>query len=70
MINYSETKTGDILKIVGNGAPGYAQIGELVRVTKVTQNSVTVENCDGATANFVMSCGAARLEKTKETELG
>jgi hypothetical protein len=70
MINYLETKIGDILKIVGAGAPGYAENGELVRVTKVTQNSVTVENGNGETANFGMSCGAARLEKTEETELG
>lgn len=65
MIKYSEIQKGDILKIVGAGAPGYAKNGELVRVIEVTQNSVTVENRNGAMANFVQDCGAARLDKTE-----
>ena len=65
MIDYSKTQTGDILKIVGTGAPGYAEIGDLVRVTKVHFNGVFVEDRDGKSMEFVFNCGAARLEPTE-----
>ncbi|MCF8017817.1 MAG: hypothetical protein K9L62_00330 [Vallitaleaceae bacterium] len=65
MIKYSEIQKGDILRIVGAGAPSYAQNGELVRVKEVELNSVTVENRKGFTADFMYNCGAARLESTE-----
>ncbi|MFL0197304.1 hypothetical protein ACJDU8_17315 [Clostridium sp. WILCCON 0269] len=65
MIKYSETQKGDILRIVGAGAPGYAKNGELVRVKEVAENSVTIENRNGIIANFIQDCGAARLEQTE-----
>lgn len=65
MINYNETKRGDILKIVGRGAPGVYEMGELVRVTSTHPNGVFVENRDGKTCEFVFNCGAARLEPTE-----
>ena len=65
MINYNETNRGDILKIVGPGAPGYAENGDLVRVLDVHDNSVNVENRDGKPCEFVFNCGAARLEPTE-----
>ncbi len=65
MIKYSEIQKEDILKIVGAGAPGYAKNGELVLVKEVTLNSVTVQNKNGETANFIQDCGAARLEQTE-----
>ena len=65
MINYNETNRGDILKIVGAGAPGYAENGDLVRVLDVHDNSVNVENRDGKPCEFVFNCGAARLEPTE-----
>lgn len=65
MINYSEVQVGDILRIVGHGAPGYAQLGDLVRVKEVHMNSVVVEDRDGKTAEFMYNCGAARLEATE-----
>lgn len=65
MIKYSETEVGDILKIVGIGAPEYAGLGDLVRVTEVHKNSVMVENRDGKPCEFVFNCGAARLEPTE-----
>jgi hypothetical protein len=37
MIRYEETNRGDILKLVGEGAPGFGQLGDLVRVTERTQ---------------------------------
>ena len=64
-IEYSKTNKGDILKIVGAGAPGMAKLGDLVRVTKVEQNGVHVETVDGAPIHFVFNCGAARLEETE-----
>lgn len=65
MIEYSQTKVGDILKIVGAGAPGYAVNGELVRVTKTFHNGVDVEDKNGTPCSFVYNCGAARLEPTE-----
>ena len=65
MIDYSKTNVGDVLKIVGAGAPGYAKNGDLVRVLKVHHNSVKVEDRNGETTEFVFNCGAARLEETE-----
>jgi hypothetical protein len=69
MIDYSKIKVDDTLKIVGAGAPGYANNGEVVTVTKVTQNSVTVVNEKGEVANFMYACGAERLEKVEPMEM-
>jgi hypothetical protein len=65
MINYSEINRGDILRIVGAGAPGYAELGDLVRVTERTQHGVMVEDRSGKPCEFVFNCGAARLEPTE-----
>jgi hypothetical protein len=65
VIKYSETKVGDILRIVGVGAPGYAALGDLVRVKSVHTNSVMVEDRNGAPCEFMFNCGAARLEPTE-----
>lgn len=65
MINYSEVSKGDILKIVGIGAQGYANYGDLVRVLEKGVNFIRVENESGKTATFRHSCGAERLESTK-----
>lgn len=66
MIDYSKTNRGDILRIVGAGATGYAEIGDLVRVTKVHANSVFVEDRNGTPVEFAYNCGAARLEATDD----
>lgn len=68
MINYAKTNRGDILKIVGVGAPGYAHLGDLVRVKEVTKLGVLVENKHGSECEFVYNCGAARLEPTEWTQ--
>lgn len=65
MINYFEIQKGDILKLVGAGAPGYAKLGDLLRVKEVHSNSVVVEDRDDKTAQFMYNCGAARLEPTE-----
>lgn len=68
MIDYATTQPGDILRIVGQGAPGYALNGDLVRVLKATQNGVEVEDKHGKSCEFVFNCGAARLEPTEWTQ--
>lgn len=67
MIDYTKTKKGDILRLVGAGAPGYAQLGDLVRVLEVFPNGVKVEDRRGEPCEFVFNCGAARLEPTEWT---
>ena len=67
-ISYSKTNIGDILKVVGHGAPGYAENGDLVRVKEVHCNSVMVEDRDGNPCEFVFNCGAARLDPTEWKE--
>ncbi len=64
MIDYKKTARGDIVKLVGEGAPGYAKLGDLLRVTRQTPDGVMVEDKNGEPMEFVYNCGAARLEKT------
>ena len=64
-IKYDELGKGDILKIVGAGAPGMAKLGDLVRVTEVEKNGVHTETVHGSTIHFVFNCGADRLEETE-----
>ena len=58
---------GDILRIVGLGACGYAKVGDLVRVVVAKPNAVTVQDTSGKEAEFCFNCGAARLEATEWT---
>jgi hypothetical protein len=67
MIDYAKVKRGDILRLVSPGAPGYAELGDLLRVTKVYENGVAVEDKNGKPCEFVYNCGAARLEPTEWT---
>ena len=68
MINYAETKEGDILKVVGVGLPEFCELGDLVRVTKVWTEGVRVQNKNGDLCDCVFNCGAARLEPTEWKE--
>lgn len=67
MIDYATIKRGDIVRVAwdGAGAPGYAERGDLLRVTKVCPNSVYVEDRNGAPCEFIYNCGAARLDPTE-----
>jgi len=65
VIDYTKTSVGDILRIVGPGAPGFAELGDLVRVTAANPKSVFVEDRHGEQVEFIFSCGAARLEPTE-----
>ena len=66
MIDYSKVGHGDILRIVGAGAPGYAALGDLVRVVARAKESITVENKHGKRVEFAFNCGAARLAPTED----
>lgn len=65
MIDYEKINRGDILKLVGAGAPGFGKLGDLLRVQERTLRGVMVENKHGETCEFVFNCGAARLEPTQ-----
>lgn len=68
MIDYEKVNKGDILEITGAGAPGYARLGDLVRVVETHKNSVSVENRDGDPCEFLYNCGAGRLKETEWKE--
>lgn len=62
-IDFAKTKPGDKLRIVGQGAPGFAQLGDIVEVTSCDGiRRCDVKREDGETAYFALTCGAARLE--------
>jgi len=65
MIDYAKTKVGDILRIVGAGMPGYAKLGDLVRVTEVEQEGLWFVNSQGKQGGVIFACGAARVEPTE-----
>ena len=65
MIQYGEVKRGDILRIVGAGAPGWANLGDLVRVLEQTTHGVRVEDKRADPMEFLFNCGAERLEATE-----
>lgn len=62
MIEFDKVKVGDKLRIVGAGAPGFANLGDIVTVIDVQPRRVDVRREDGETAYFALTCGAARLE--------
>lgn len=67
MIDYSEIKAGDKLKIVGMGAPGFAKLGDIVTVKSCTAENngrcVVTHDVTGDEVFFALTCGANRLEK-------
>lgn len=66
MIDYSEVKPGDKLRITGMGAPGFAKLGDIVTVKSCTPANHgrcdVVHDETGAEAFFALTCGAQRLE--------
>ena len=66
MIKFNEIKPGDRLRIVGQGAPGFAKLGDVVEVISTDgRQRCDVKRSDGAEAFFALTCGAARLEPVK-----
>ena len=66
MIDYETIKVGDKVKVVGQGAPGFAKLDDVLTITEVADRKVVAARADGATAFFALSCGAARLELVNE----
>lgn len=62
MIDYSNVKVGDILRITGLGAPGFANLGDLVVVEKILPDPGVRVKRAKLSADFVYECGAKRLE--------
>ena len=66
MIDYSKVKSGDKLKIVGMGAPGFAKLGDIVTVKACTPANHgrcdVIHDVSGEEAYFALACGAQRLE--------
>ncbi len=65
MIDYKNVKPGDKLRITGMGAPGYANLGDIVTVKTCTDHNhgrclVITEH--GTEIAFLLTCGAQRLE--------
>ena len=70
MIDYSKVQAGQKLRITGMGAPGFAQLGDIVTVTSCTaKNNGRCEvrhDISGRTSFFVLTCGAQRLEAAED----
>ena len=65
MIDYSKVKAGDKLRITGMGARGFAKLGDIVTVVACTPDKhgrCSVVNEKGEECDFVLTCGAQRLE--------
>jgi len=63
MIDFDTTQVGDTVEVVGMGAPGFAELGDKLEITKVEPNRVYAKRPDGKEAFFALTCGASRLEK-------
>jgi len=68
MIEYSKLRVGNKLRITGMGAPGFADLGDIVTVERTNNiNRVDVVHDDtGESAYFALTCGAQRLEYKEE----
>lgn len=62
MIDFNTILTGDQVRVVGRGAPGFAKLGDVLEITEVERNKVICRRADGETAFFALTCGASRLE--------
>lgn len=63
MIDYDTIKVGAKVKVVGMGAPGFAELGDVLEITKVENNRVYAKREDGEEAFFALTCGFSRLEE-------
>lgn len=62
MIDYSKIKKGDKVKVVGQGAPGFAELGDVLTITDTGTNKVWAKTDAGDVAFFALAGGAERLE--------
>ena len=61
MIDFDTIEVGDKVKVVGKGARGFAEMGEVLEVIGIYRR-VEIKREDGRTASFEEAAGAARLE--------
>ena len=66
MINFNTIKEGKKVKVVGMGAPGFAELGDVLTITQVYADRVYAKREDGEEAFFALTCGASRLEEIKD----
>ena len=67
MIDYKDVSVGDELEITGMGAPGFAEIGDIVIVTKNNgKDKLYVKREDGKEVFFALTCGAQRLKHVNQ----
>jgi len=66
MIDFNTIKKGDKVRVVGMGAPGFAELGAELEITKVQRDRVYAKRADGTEAFFALTCGASRLEKVSD----
>jgi len=66
MIDFSKVKPGDKLRVTGMGAPGFAELGDIVTVESCTPANHgrcdVIHDGSGEKVFFVLTCGAQRLE--------
>ena len=62
MIDFETIAVGQKVRVVGMGAPGFAQIGDELEIASVEPNKVYARRADGKEAFFALTCGASRLE--------
>lgn len=62
MIDFTQVKVGDEVKVVGMGAPGFAKLGSILIITQIEKNKIYAKNATGEIAFFALTCGASRLE--------
>ena len=73
MINYKKVKAGDKLRIIGRGAPNYAEVGDIITVVKCTapiDGRCLVVDEDGEHATFYRATCVARLEPVASEPAG
>ena len=68
MIDFNTIQVGDKVEVVGMGAPGFAELGDILEITKVERNKVGAKRSDGEEAVFALTCGARRLKLVKPEE--
>lgn len=66
MVDFKKVHVGQKLKIVGEGAPGFAKLGDVVVVNEIGENRIYCTNEKGETAFFALTCGAQRLEEVND----
>ena len=66
MIDFAKIEVGTIVEVVGMGAPGFAEIGDILKITQVEPNKVFAFRSDGKEVFFAITCGASRLSLVEE----